>query len=362
MKTFDSIQILRMLAANLVVLSHMLVIERKYSGGFAVLPPWLDFTGRSGVHCFFVISGFIMGVIALRSRWRDFLWARLTRIYPIYWVYSALALAVLVAAPQIINTSVAVKPSIVKSFLLWPQDTLPLLAVGWSLIHEMYFYLVVAAVIGCGLNLRIAMVVWAAVIAAAFGAVSASPNPFDGPLAAIAFSPMTFEFILGVLVGTAIGNGVTRLASAATAAGTTALFAGAWWWTRTTTDGPPPTLIAEIAALGLPFVLIVYGLAASDAWHAQGWARLPVRLGDASYSIYLSHVFVLSAIGRFYASVVSHGWFTEGGFIAVCFVAANGWGLISYRWLERPLIRASRQLSADDSRPVPAASERHASR
>jgi exopolysaccharide production protein ExoZ len=140
--TFASIQTFRAIAANAVVLAHLATIETKYGHGFGLLPKWVNFAGWSGVHFFFIISGFVMTLIAERSNWTGFLGARVLRIYPVYWIYTSLVLAVFLIVPAVVNSSYAHPPSTLKSYLLWPKDVGPLLSVGWTLIHEMYFYLV----------------------------------------------------------------------------------------------------------------------------------------------------------------------------------------------------------------------------
>ena len=100
----------------------------------------------SGVDLFFVISGFVMVTITgnqfQRAGFvREFLFHRITRIYPLYWLFTLLALAVLLARPDMLKRSFEAQ-ELVRSVLLLPQDGLPLLMVGWTLIHEMYFYIV----------------------------------------------------------------------------------------------------------------------------------------------------------------------------------------------------------------------------
>jgi len=86
-KRLDHIQALRGIAALMVVVSHLLIIERKYSVD-QILGEWAVF-GMAGVDLFFVISGFIM-VYVMWDRPRgvkasaEFLWGRASRIYPLY--------------------------------------------------------------------------------------------------------------------------------------------------------------------------------------------------------------------------------------------------------------------------------------
>lgn len=280
MGKIGAIQALRAVAANLVVVSHLSVIETKYSGGYAILPS-LESLGRFGVHIFFVVSGIVMGLLfQQRLDWRTFLFARVTRIYPIYWLYTALVLVIAVAAPGIVNASFDYQPSILKSLALYPEDGLPWLAVGWSLIHEMYFYLVMTFLLLIRANLIVGLAAWAAILAMPVAPTSAE--------LALVLSPLTYEFIAGALLA---------------------------------------LIVLRLKGLNFP--------------------RLPLveRLGDASYSIYLSHVLILSALGRLYA-LLPHGWAIEALWLVACMVVANAWGLFSYRFIERPLMATARQMSA----------------
>src|SRR5580658_5421280 len=136
-----SIQALRALAATAVVAYHAL---QWGSGGFDV--------GRAGVDVFFVISGFIMWRV---TSGRDvtpgaFLWRRVTRVAPLYWLTT---LAVLAAAlvwpgflPEVrpgwrhLALSLAFIPHLDPRGLPFP--TLP---PGWTLDYEALFYLTFAA-------------------------------------------------------------------------------------------------------------------------------------------------------------------------------------------------------------------------
>ena len=82
-----TIQAARGFAANLVVLSHLSIVETKYTAG-DVLPAF-TFYGIAGVDLFFVLSGFIMVAVAGHYAGPghyagsiDFLWRRITRVYP----------------------------------------------------------------------------------------------------------------------------------------------------------------------------------------------------------------------------------------------------------------------------------------
>lgn len=278
MKKLTIIQGLRAIAANLVVVSHLSAIELTYGHGFVVLPN-AEVLGRLGVLLFFMISGFVIAMVASHSAdWRHFLWARLTRIYPVYWLYTACLLIAAFFAPAVFTPDMTVQPSLVRSFLLIPDTTLPLLNVGWSLIYEIYFYLVIAVFLACRINLLAGLLGWSLLLLL--------PIPATGPVSAVALDPIAFNFIGGAL----LWIGLCRLGT------------------------------------GLP------------DWKLG----LLERLGDASYSIYLSHVLLLSALGVLFAAQPWHSWAAESMFLIACLVATNAWGWLSYQYIERPLIELSR--------------------
>lgn len=141
--TFHSIQLLRAVAATLVVLFHaQQAFAREVSAPLFGQESYLFAFGAVGVHIFFVISGFIM-VLTSRQPGRpysasQFFRRRLLRIYPIYWL-CALAY---VAAHAAIGRPYDVSPDdLVGALLLWPEDAARLIGPAWTLSFEMYFYI-----------------------------------------------------------------------------------------------------------------------------------------------------------------------------------------------------------------------------
>ena len=143
------IQFCRGIAAVLVVLYHagrMLALPQ-YAGHVA-LGGLFNF-GNAGVDFFFVLSGFIIFFvhekdIGQTQRLPAYIWSRVTRIYPIYWLVTAIVLCLILMRPA----GTALDPEyLIFSFLLLPQIQDPVLGVGWTLVHEMLFYFVFATVI-----------------------------------------------------------------------------------------------------------------------------------------------------------------------------------------------------------------------
>lgn len=150
--TLPYLQIARGFAALFIVFNHTSQ-SAIYYWKFHALSGFFE-TGWCGVDFFFVLSGFIIYYIHARdlgqkAKWKDYMYKRVTRIYPVYWVAALLALILLKAAAGSgqLHRSEYVdafqSPSyFLKSFLLFPQKRFPFLTVSWSLCYEMYFYLV----------------------------------------------------------------------------------------------------------------------------------------------------------------------------------------------------------------------------
>jgi exopolysaccharide production protein ExoZ len=329
-KRIELLQVLRGVAANLVVLSHLMFVEHKHLAG--LLPDALTY-GFAGVDIFFVLSGFVMVMVRGESP-TAFLYDRVTRIYPPYWIVSAVVLVVALVAPAMVNSSNGGEVSVIKSFLLLPQPGLPLLAVGWTLIHEMYFYLVLAVAIAFRLPLPAFLCVWGIAVLGA--------HPFaTSPAAAVAASPMTFEFIAGAFAALAYKSRKDLPPWPLLAAGIALFVAG-------TIAGPHVGLTwsaaewQRVVLFGIPAALVVLGAALRD--RRTRAPRLLVALGDWSYSTYLWHVLVLSALGRLVALLHLS---PAVGLVAVVLLGiavANLTGALSYRFLERPLLSRLRAL------------------
>ncbi len=300
-----TVQALRAIAALLVTIYHLFLNEQAgiTNNGSSEVSSLLDLTrnGFAGVDMFFVISGFIMVYVtdtASHGKFTslDFLLARLARIYPLWWLFSLLFLImIIVGTGQLTPASYGIADDqtasyLLRSFMLWPQEKLPYIVVGWTLIHELYFYLVFAGfLLAPRAWLPGLTALWCAALllgtAAGFATAQAANNVLS-----LVFHPLTLEFILGMGVGLAVTKNVRRLALPALVAGTAVFVAALLLFT------PEMTGLSmnwsRIAVFGLPSALILYGLVSLEL--QQGWtasSRL-VYLGDASYALYLCHLVV----------------------------------------------------------------------
>jgi exopolysaccharide production protein ExoZ len=173
----------------------------------------------------------------------------------------------------------------VATFLLWPatdQMTAPALGVGWTLCFEMLFYASVALVL---IERR-----WAFVILGAYG-IAFLLRPI-GPIFQFLGNPIILEFLLGVAISFAPGwrPGIWGVPIGAI------LLIGAGLMGIAPMGGTMDFLLGHdglqrVLIFGIPATMIVYGTLQVKA-RESAWTYL----GDASYSLYLSHIFPLTLL------------------------------------------------------------------
>lgn len=333
----------------LVVLFHLVTVEKKYGGVENILPNFLNF-GMFGVDLFFVISGFVM-VAVTKGKFLNikdamkFLYHRISRIYPTYWVYTFLVLGVFLFNPAMVNSSQGNEVNIVSSFLLWPSDKLPLVMVGWTLIHEMYFYLVYFFILLFvpEKHLISALGLWTAVIVGANFSLE-----LTSPFTALVFHPLTVEFIFGCLIAIYFfrenkkilrNDFLLLLAVVGFVASiygqnlyhqyTGVVDVQGWWRT---------------VIFGLPALLIVFSIINAER-NGFVLSSLLVSIGDASYSIYLSHILTLSAVGRIWRIFSVDATWDNFIMIPILISAVIIVGMLSYRYVEKPFLTYSRRIA-----------------
>lgn len=330
----------------MVVVFHLRIVETKI-GGASILPGALRFAD-GGVDLFFVISGVVMamttrGQFASLPRARRFFARRAWRVVPLYWIYTTVVVVLMVALPGIANRSYQGQ-GVLASYLLWPQAQLPLLTVGWTLIHEMYFYLVMTATLALATERRLpaVMAAWAALVIAAQFRLA----PDHTPWVHLVLNALTLEFIAGVALGLYWHRVPARVARWSLPAGAIGMIVAMLvldYIADATATLPAAYPLLRTLLFGPSGVLLVLGALAWEQRHPRLLPRLLVRLGDSSYSLYLSHVLVVSALGRFWhMSGTTTPWWSHAAFLAMAFFAALAFGAVSYRLLECPLMAPGR--------------------
>ncbi|GLQ22075.1 exopolysaccharide production protein ExoZ [Algimonas porphyrae] len=341
----NHVQALRGLAALLVLLAHMAQVEIRGTDR-TILPESFDW-GMMGVDLFFVISGFIM--VFVTRNWREnhlhdrlarvgeFLFARVTRIYPLYWIVTLALFMVWMLRPDMVFSSSPNEPQIFNTVFLVPAYAYPLLEVGWTLVYEMGFYLLFGLLLLAPARWRPwGLLAWAAITLTG----NLSGWQTGSAIAFHAFNPLVFEFLAGAATGLIFLRikGDRIYGAILLAIGLAGLFM--WFFSAVPfQDGWP-----RVLCLTLPSCAVLLGA----AWMDRAGLRAPrfmVHLGDWSYALYLTHLLTLVLVARLWRKAGLED-VPSIVLLVVMGVAAILVAALTYRLIERPLLtlaKASRK-------------------
>ncbi len=346
----DAIQGLRAVAALLVVVDHSLSIlidKGILASSERVLA---NLCGGSGVKIFFLISGFIMTVTTFDKFGTGgapaiFLRKRLSRIVPLYWlttVIFTLHLMLQGRAPAALFVVLSF------CFIPWPDARgvlQPVYGLGWTLNYEMFFYALFAAslVFGAYRGLTVvvgSLLVLVSVVGMGFG------GHLHGPLGNI-IGYWGNSIVLFFAGGIVLGVLRIRLLDAQRAVRWGArsglvmavIGVGGYLGFAAVRPHSDPGLMGMACVC---FAAVAFCALASGVTADERRSRPTIYLlGDASYSIYLVHGFLVGPGIYVWMRLVGASW--AGGFIATMLVASSIAGVLSYRWVEQPSLRLIRR-------------------
>lgn len=335
------IQTLRGIFAVLVVCHHMGVHSARHWTHDWLGGIFNDSTFR--VDFFFVLSGFVLWA-AHRSdagapaATRLFLRRRFWRLYPLLIALSLFKVLLLCVVPgRDINFT-----QVFCSLLALPQSSFPLIVSAWTLSFEMYFMVLLALCLALPRQWVLQTLLALVALLAIAGVLLDIRPSISG--AGFFTHPFILEFAAGVVVAECIrqrhsqlwgmlGCGLALLGLIFSA------FQHDWL-----SDQPviwQKLFWAAVFALGIGGMVLWERSCAVECW----WLRDHWYLGRASYSIFLSHGIVLMA---FFDSLNpqllgSNPYLINLFFLLVVAVAVL-FGLVVYRWVERPLTRWCKSL------------------
>lgn len=337
----ESIQILRAVAAIMVIVHHFSSSFDEFSSSTPFISSsGLGKIGAAGVDVFFVISGFIMfftqkenDTLSPQSRARQFIIRRVKRIYPTYWFWSTILLILWLSSYALKSHEFSIG-YIISSYLLVPTNLQqaiwhPFLDQGWTLAYEMYFYLVFA-----GSFFIKSKIPKGFLIAIAFATISMlSQFALDkGAILNFLKDEIIIEFLFGAAIAYIVRRSnflSTRIAIICQVVGYLLLFSN---------------LLGEleyrVLQFGFPAFLIVLGtsLRKPDSRSYPVYYQILVYLGNASYSIYLTHgLFTMTSGALLKKNLLTNVQpdlaIILGTILAVTF------GTLSYTLIEKPLIK-----------------------
>lgn len=325
-----SIQFLRFFAAGVVLLTHTtFYIHERIDRSFSIWH-W----GEVGVPIFFSISGIVMVVSSSHLPWNTrgagtFLQRRFVRIVPLYWLATGLKVLITLLSPSVVNHNHFRPDDAVKSFFFIPYfngdgEVRPMHGVGWTLLHEVFFYLL----FGLALSIRARPVILSSAIIVTLwmlGRLWELPSA----LWVVVTNPINLNFVIGAVAGLAmmafrdrqlvrIGLGVLF--------GVAGLLVAFWG-----------ELLSPVVLL---FVAAILGLGNLGLPRFLRWCE---ALGDSSYSLYLFHPFVAPAFVLLAATLFSG---TPWVIAAITVPATVAVAHLIHLYVERPLIHRLRRTLA----------------
>ena len=328
--TVQTVQFLRFVAAGMVVIAHIsFYIHHRVDPDVRILGEFAQ-----GVALFFVISGFIMVVtcnshVGQAGFVRYFTLSRLIRIVPIYWALNAVKLLGLVVVPGMIVANPTV-PNIIFSLLFLPAKNADgtieaFYGVGWSLNFEMAFYALLALALLWGK--RPSVVVIPVLLAAT--ALSFFKTD-DWPTAAYLLTPTLLNFVWGILIGEWYLAGRSLPAPISVALiglGTVVMFI-------------PWDTVDALLIMQLHMGAIVLGVVSLERQVGDSTPRLFIFLGNASYSLYLTHpMFAVFTV------VILHKvapWMPSWLIFGVTLVLSIVFAAATFVYFEKPITRRLR--------------------
>lgn len=332
--TFLTIQALRAIAALMVVVFHALELWGDRIDPSAPGVDWAN--GAAGVDIFFVISGFVMimasrHLIGQPNGWTDFLRHRIARIVPLYWLLTTAKLAAVMILPALAIRTSLDPGFIAGSYLFMPVidhagNFRPLIPMGWTLTYEFLFYLLFAAALAMRADILRVIVPGLGIIAA-----FALFRQASWPAWTVLFSTIVLEFIFGVVLAklTLAGHRLSpRAASALVTAGIVAIMAL-----------PMVSSDLRVVMWGLPAFAIVAGAVSLERIVADKLPNWLLSLGDASYSIYLGHGFVVPVCVLIVGKMLPGNFAAEVFAVVLCLLGGAALGWLLHGLIELPIIR-----------------------
>jgi hypothetical protein len=198
---FDQIQVLRGVAAIMVVFHHSIGSIKYYHQFSNSFIDFIGSVGKFGVDFFFILSGFIISFSAtkkynIKSALKNYFLNRIFRIYVPYLPIGILMLLLYKFLPHFSNGNRSI--STLTSLTLIPEGN-PALSVAWTLTFEMFFYVLFCISFISKRAWNYFLILWFFIIFY-FSYLHDIPGFLKNPFSRIMLSTYNLEFILGYLL------------------------------------------------------------------------------------------------------------------------------------------------------------------
>jgi len=302
----------------------------------------LPHVARSGgVYYFFALSGFMVYYLYHKDfgnhgKVKDYLYKRFMRIYPLYWILTLMILPVYFIFPSLGTGNEREVGHILASFLLYPDGKYPILSVAWSLSHTIFFYLVISlAFFEKKIVAMLIPISWGFISLLFSLEILRSSHYFINFL--FSFNNLIF------LSGVACAYLVTRI-KISVIISRIMVFIGLIGFPLSWVNEEFGYINMELQlTTTISSLLLILGFSSIDLQKEIRIPKFAKFLGDASFSIYLTHFTCMSAFSIILSSISFIK--IPNFFIAILLIFFSIiCGSIVYVLLEKPLNRKLRNL------------------
>jgi len=318
-------------------------------------------TGAFGVSLFFVLSSYLITELLLREKdlmgtldIRSFYIRRILRIWPLYFAFLALAVALQWIVP---GQHVTVRAGVWFSFLAgnwfivfhgFPSSVIfPL----WSVSIEEQFYItwpaVVRKVSETGMLLFAGLLLLAATVARIY---LGTHHALEGDVWCNTFVQLD-PIAAGILIAVLLKGEIPRLSRLARAAmmlaGITALALGSLYFGIKNDPLTTMRIVLGYPSIALGGVLLLLSVLRSRTSDGN---RVLIYLGRISYGLYVFHVLGL-LISDHTVPDQAANLFRYSLRVGVALAATIAMAAVSYRWLETPFLSLKQRFTHVLSRP-----------
>lgn len=318
----NSLQALRALAATTVIFEHI---------------PYLHW-GAFGVDIFFIVSGFVIcHITSIDSS--DFFLKRVFRIVPLYWLCTLGIAAIALLQPRLLESTTYSNSYVLKSLFFIPyyradHRIIPMLFLGWTLEFEMFFYVIFGTALVFTKKHARETAIAILVVVALLG----KPFRHLGPVVFFYTQEIVLQFACGIvcyILWERYGALIRRIPLALSAVA--ALMSYGFFILLDIhvlrSYGPYLVHVPDFLIRGIPASLIVLAFLSGE--DRIKFPALVLLIGDASYSLYLLHPYILELIEHQLGKLSHFNLVNLSltiALIAVCYVCA----IASYRLFEKP--------------------------
>lgn len=339
-----NIQILRAIAATLVVIDHSISQFQNWPQ----VPEGIErigfFLGEQGVAIFFVISGFIISRTAKNfGSWKDstaFIVQRLLRIIPIYWLFTIIAYLLIKNEFWLKGRIVNIENLILSlGFIPYGEDPMrPILGQGWSLEYEIFFYIIFGAFIIFPKKICTLLTIGTLTVLISLGLINSLIfNAIQSSAINYFTSPIIILFGIGILIEAkkiTINTTHPIIITLLLILLQTATLSK--YYTDTTFNSAK--FISWIFASIIVMICI-----SSTKKRVTKFELYLVKIGDASYSMYLSHIFAVYAASKLWRVVLgeNHHYALAITTLILCIAVA----IFTYQLIEIPINKKSKEIN-----------------